>query len=409
MKARTIGLAIGEGALRAVGVVGDHVRWAVEVERAPEETLAAALDALIKRCPIPRWPRPRVIAAVGPAASQVKRLTGLPPLRDPRDLTAAVRESTRRFFLQNGTPLLTTDLEPLAPGEAWAAAIEAPVVDAVALACRSAGLKLVRIVPTAVALPHALLNPEITWRDGSVRTTIGTHEGRIAVVTRTLASDADEAPPLQPVGALATLGDRALAFADAYGAAHLPRETPLVYRPGRPDRLRPPSRRRLLVAAVAAVVGPMLAFIVPGVAARVAGTRADAEFAVLAPADRAVGVIEERLAQATAALRAMQAFDAGRPSPTRLLRDLTRVLPTHTALVALTVDSTTGTLVALSRDPTAVVNALERVSGIASPQMLGPVTPEAVGSASLQRVTVQFRVLLPPTDSSTPTGRRAGR
>lgn len=403
----TIGLAVGTDGLRAVGVAGERVRWAIEMERAIDEPLDRALDVLLERCPLPRWPRPRVMGTVGPAAAQVKRLTGLPALEDPHDLAAAVRESSRRFFLQNGTPLVTTDLAPVGPGTAWAAAFEAPVVSALDRACRTAGLSLAAVVPAAVALPYALSNDAIDWQDGGVCLHIDAQHRRIRAVRRTVASAAGDAAPLLPVAALAALGDRAPTFADAYGAACLPHDTPLVLRPGALGHTRPPSRKRLLAAGMAAMVGAMLALMAPTLATWIAGRHADAQLAILAPADRALQTIDRQLGQTTDALRALQAFEASRPSPTRLLRDLTQALPAHTALVALTVDTTTGTLVALGPDPTAVVIALEREPGLASPQIVGPVVPETVGAQTLQRLTVQFRILALATD--TPVSARQRR
>lgn len=407
MMGLTIGIGIGAKSLRAVGVAGNRVLWAVEVDRVSDEPLGIGLTTLLRRCSVPRWPRPKVVAAIGPATSQVKRLVGLPPLRDARDLTAAVRESTRRFFLQNGVGLITTELELLAPGEAWAAALEAPAVDALIKACRAARLPLSAVVPAAVALPHALVNPEIDWRDGPVRAIITVCGQRLECVRRTVANESQERRVLQPVQGLAALGDRAPDFADAYGAACLPRETPLLLRPSLTDRTRSTSYNRLLAASIAATMGLLLAFVGPSVTAWVNGRRSDARLAILAPAEHRVDSIERRLAQASSVLHTMEAFDANRTSPSHLLRDLTKALPEHTALVALTIDTLSGTLVALSRDPTSVVDALERVPELASPELLGPVTPETDNSQSLQRLTVQFRILPISIESSQRAKRKS--
>jgi len=103
------------------------------------------------------------------------------------------------------------------------------------------------------------------------------------------------------------------------------------------------------------------------------------------------------LTHVTATLQVVAAFDAGRPSVTLLLTYLTRALPEHAALVAFELDSAgTGTLVAIAPDAQQIVDAVERVPGLASPRIVGPVTPETANGQALERVSLRFQVLPAP-------------
>lgn len=264
-----MGIGVAADRVRAVGVAGDTVRWAVELERSEGEALAETLAALLARCPARRWPRARVAVAVGPSAVQVKRLTGLPPLQDRAALASLVREGAGRFFLRNGTPLLTTDVSLVETGTAWAAAFESPVVEQVERACREAALRLRVIAPTAVALGRAVNGAEVVWEDGDVRTVLGFTAGKIATARRVsnrgegAQHGCGSAIGVPTVAALAVLGERAFAFADAYGATRLSRDEPLAIHTGSASLSPAPSRARLFMAMAAFAMAAIGALVVP--------------------------------------------------------------------------------------------------------------------------------------------------
>jgi hypothetical protein len=360
--------------------------------------------------PIAGWLRPNVVVAIGPSAVQLKRLTGLPPLTDTAALEALVREGAGRFFLKNGVPLITTGVRLAEPGTVWAAAFEASVVGEVERACRTADLRLQAIVPAATALAHAMRpaanGDRIVWVDGDVRTELTFNDGRVESVRR-LPSDRspecstnrDAADRALPIEALQKLGERSLAFADAYGAtrlAHRPaRDEPLILRAGSAaigsSRHPEPSRRRLaiagsvfLVAAACAIAGPSLVAVH---SARDARARLRSMEKEVLRAKNA----ETDLSRVSQALTEVAGFESSRRSATALLADLTRALPKEAALIALDVDTTGGTLVALSARASQVTSALEKVKEIASPEIVGPVTRETAGSREVERLTVRFR------------------
>jgi hypothetical protein len=387
-----VGLGIAIDAVRAVGVEGVTPRWMLEVERGESEPLGDVLAVLFQRAPLPRWPRPRIVVAIGPAAAQVKRIAGLPPISDPAALAALVRECAGRFFLQNGTPLVATGVRLVEPGVAWAAAFEAPIIAAVEQACRAARVRVQAVVPSVVALHHAVEDERIVWHDGPVCAEISWANGALATARRLPADDRAVSSSITPVPRLATLGERSIRFADAYGAACIDREEALVLRGSAAAPVRAPSRTRLAVAATALGFTCAAALIGPDLAKVVALRRVTARLAALDASAREVREAERELMRMTTALGEVAAFSASRRSATLFLRDLSRALPAGSALVALQLDTAGGTLVAIAPRAVAVVHALEQVPAIASPEIVGPVTREVIGGRGLERITVRFRL-----------------
>jgi hypothetical protein len=107
---------------------------------------------------------------------------------------------------------------------------------------------------------------------------------------------------------------------------------------------------------------------------------------------RAASDTERELERVTQALAEAAAFDADRYSPTLLLADLTAALPQGSAVVAFTADTANGSVVALAPRAAAVVQPLEKVPGIVAPEIVGPVTREALAGRDLERVTIRFGI-----------------
>jgi hypothetical protein len=130
----------------------------------------------------------------------------------------------------------------------------------------------------------------------------------------------------------------------------------------------------------------------PAVRAMGAEDRAVARIAAVQDRRRAASDTERELARITGALAEAAAFDSARYSPTLLLADLTAALPTGSAVVAFRVDTASGSVVALAPRAAAVVQPLERLPGLVSPEIVGPVTRETVAGRELERVMVRFGV-----------------
>jgi hypothetical protein len=345
-----VGLAIERDHLRAVGLRGTRVLWGVDAALSDQTALGPALVAFLATLPLGRFARPRVTVALDSAFAQTKRLAGLPALGDERLLARTVHEHAARFFLKNGVPLVTTSVRLDADGRPWAAALQKNVVDTIVTACRSSRVMLRGIVPAAdVARPAAV--------------------------------------------ALTSLGRDASLFTAAYGAAVT--SDALTWRAGSAAEHEVP-RWRLVVAVSAVAVTLALAVLAPGLAARMAERRAIAHLAAIASASGAARGVARENELVTRALGEVGAFDRGRRPVTGLMAALARALPDGAALLALHVDSASGSIVVLAPRAGLLLTRLERVPGIAAAEITGPVTRETTGGRELERATVRFRWMTRP-------------
>jgi hypothetical protein len=385
-----IGLAVASDELRALLVRDGVVHWAGCAGRKDDTALSVQVAALLAQAPVRRWPRPRVMSAVGPSAAQMKRLQGLPPVTDPAALARIVREGAGRFFLRNGIPLDTSGARVTEPGAAWAAAFERPVVSQIELGCKAARFRLRAIVPTVAALANVFGTVRGVWRDGEARAEFEA-AGGVLLAVRRLADGAGNDAPLSTPASLASLGADGWRFADAYGAALTPESEPVAIRPLGTDGAAV-SRRRITTAAAACAVAGALALFAPGIVATVDHARVSRELATLGPHARDAAAIAQELRRVSRALSEVNAFAASRRAPTELLAGLARRLPAGTALITLRVDSAGGTLVLLAPRAARAIAALDSVPGIDSPEVVGPVTREVSGTRELERATVRFRL-----------------
>lgn len=399
MSAR-IGIAVAYGRLRVVAVRNGSVLWAAEADLDGETRPGGVLRELISRAPALGW-RPVANVAIGPSMAQTRALAGLPPIDDAETLARLVQESQGRFFLTNGAPLVTTRVDVIAPGRAWAAAFDGETVRDVVAACEAARLRLKAIAPTVALLGRALEGERIEWHDGPVKAEIAYANGRLNSVRRVPADGhADPASIPRPKPALAAVGEGSWRYADAYAAAVLEADEPLIHRAdvGRRSGGRLP-RWRVGAAVLLLILSSAAAAIGPPVASHVQARRAMDRITSLAAEREAAMHAQRELARISEVLDDVGSFAAGRRSMTVLLGNLTRALPQHAALSTLRVGDEEGTIMILAPRGTNVVAAIERTIGIADVQIVGPVTVEVIGGRELERTTVGFR-LVPPTPGS---------
>ncbi len=390
-----IGIAVAPGWVRAVVVRGQRVIASTELGITPDDPLHEVVAEALAAAPVPSFPRPRVTVALGPSLSQVRRLTGLPPLRDRRVLGQVVREGASSFFLTAGAPVLTTAVRVEVPGEVWAAALDEASARGVEAGCGSAGLEVSAFVPSVVALGHLMRDGRHRWTDGTSTAELEVAGGELTAVRRVPAG-ALPAEGGVPAPELAFLGEHAWSFMDAYAAALLPQGEPLVVRRGEGGWMKadvPPWRIGL--ATGAAVLALAFAGLAPAWRALHAADAASARTALVQREQRAAAHSRRVLARTTAALGEAVSFGAARRSPTRLLAELNRTLPEGAALVALRVDTAGGSIVALAPRAATVVAAIEKAPGIVSPEIVGPVTREAAAGRQVERVSVRFRFAQP--------------
>jgi hypothetical protein len=121
------------------------VTWAGEASYADVTELADVIARLAAEAP--EGCR-RLTAALERPPAQLRTLSELPPVTS-RHLAALVTQQAGRFFRKNGQALVTDAawLGKGASGVARAAAVEEPLVEAIAAGARAAGLWLERIAP----------------------------------------------------------------------------------------------------------------------------------------------------------------------------------------------------------------------------------------------------------------------
>lgn len=401
-----IGIGVAEGAIRAVAVRQGRVVWKAELSS--REPLELVVGELLANMRLRLWTRPTVIAAVGPAHAQLRKLTGLPPVSDRAALAQVVAESAGRFFLRNGVPLVTSGVRREGASEGWSAALEQPVVAALETACRACRLRLMAVYPTMAVLPSVLRGDSLSWRDGEIQAQVECEGGRLRSARRAYAIANErcvEVEPAAPVAALSALGADGWRFADAYGAAIASASDPLAHRPARSSRGVSTPRWRfylagaVLVASIGALAG------VPALLDERSATRDARALAQLAKRRSAAMSAESDLMRVSSALNEVAAFNLDRRSMSLFIRDISRLMPVGSAIVALHADSVGGTLVALAPRAAVLIAKLEDIPGLSAPTIVGPVTREVAAGAEVERVTLRFRWSGTSVVTSTPKSR----
>ncbi len=131
---------------RAVAVVARRGRtvWAAETTwQSPADLVEALATLAAERPPGVR----SAMVTLAPGVGRTKAVSGLPRLRR-RDLADHVRLNTRRYFLQNGVPLVAD--AHAREGVTLMAAAPVPVVSAICEGLSAAGLRCTDIVPDGV-------------------------------------------------------------------------------------------------------------------------------------------------------------------------------------------------------------------------------------------------------------------
>ena len=391
-------LGLGVSSMRVSAVVMDRERiiWAANHVREEATPLRETIRALLAEYPgkgfAHRWARPRVTVAIGATAAQLKRVSGI---SDAASSEGLPRDHLSRFFLVNGVPVSPSGIRWVDAHTGWVAAVDAPVITEVRDGCRDGHWRLHGVVPTAVALERAVEESRFAVADGDIVTDISFAGGRLDSARRIMRSGGADLRQPRLVSALRALGESGSVVADAFGAAHIAKDEPLAISDDAGAARAAPSRARTLRAGSACVLAIIMATFAPAFLAARQGAAARVRLVALGPQLRATLDSQRLLARTTAALASFTAFEQSRQPVTILLSDITRALPAESALLEFQVDSSgAGTLVALAPRAAQVVGALERVPGVTSPAIVGPVTQDAVGGHSLDRVTVRF-VLVP--------------
>lgn len=394
MPASRVGIAIHEDAVRIVGLrcsrADVQLCWAIEATLEENESMPSAVRELLLGAPLRRWPVPQAVVALSAPGAQVRRLEGLPDQDDAELIARIVGASPSRYFLRNGVPVLAGGVRLDADRTRWGTAFAAPLPVQLADAVHVAGAQLRALTPMPVALAAATHDcaERIVVRCDGYEQPIEARGRRFAGFVHT--EEPPGALPTTFAPVLTALGDAAINFAAAYGAATLPADEPLV--------LQPPARRRSAsLSAACAVAG--IAIVLGGTLPlwRARQFESDAARALIAHGPALADAVraEARVLAVDRALAEAAAFDVGRASRLALLDRLTAAIPEDAALTSLRVDSTEVTLTVVARRMATVTIALERADGLRGISLLGAVRREAAGLGSgapeLERATFRVR------------------
>jgi hypothetical protein len=386
-----VGLAIGCDAVRAVAMRRSRILWAAHRARSDNSTLEEDIATLLRGAPQSRWQRTCLVAAVGPESSQLKRLMGLPSMLDDAALSEIVRKASTLFYLGGKNPLVTSDVRTM-DSDSWGAAFDSSVVKAVRDACKSLRIDLRYVTATNVILAFATPQRNISWVDGAtMMETAHRADGTLSFVARSRAIEPSTSPP--PVhSSLASLGEDAWLFADAFGAAIANPHEQIAWRPGvgrEGSRSAPSTSRKLSIAAL--LISGLTATFAPGVRNAMSARHSGAQLSAIASRLAHAVAGRTELAQMTEALTEVSAFANARHSQVALLSEITRVLPQYTALASLHVDSAGGTIIIVAPRLENALGRLDSVQAISAAEISGPVVRQITAGTELERASIHFR------------------
>ncbi|HMA25608.1 MAG TPA: hypothetical protein VKP00_16465, partial [Gemmatimonadaceae bacterium] len=188
------------------------------------------------------------------------------------------------------------------------------------------------------------------------------------------------------------VGGDAGEYLAAYAAAVAPRRLPLGWRP-RADaaRVRRWKQTARVAACVALLATVTFALVAPGIRAARYAVAWKHELSRSRAAQAELARVQSDLRRVSEALDRIAAYDAGRGGITRVLASLSSSLPDSTAILTIHLDSANGSFTAISPHVTNVLPALDDSETIVAPRILGSVTRDLIGGATLERAAFRFR------------------
>jgi hypothetical protein len=367
-----VGVQVDRMFIRAALREGPRLLATREVHR-DAGTLDQALVQCVSALPATRRAR-RIVVALGPDLTQFKVVVGLPPVSDRRAFDRMIAEGARRFFV--GDPARWLTAARRMGGDTVVEGFDRAAVDSVVVAAARLGLRNVAVV--SLASVAALIRVSGT--------------GTLAADGGTLEVDAAGGFPTRVArhrGAAAKPQIEVSPFAIAAAAPGALAAGALAIIPVGARGAPVPRWRGWIAVGVAAAAAIFLA-LTPALSARRTAHIAALELRELASAHREAMALYRRAQEVDATIAAVRAFTA-RPSVLSRLASITRALPLDAAMIALSMDTTGGSMVMVSDRAVNVLAALDSAAAFRSPQVAGPVTPERIDDAQLERATIRFQ------------------
>lgn len=384
-----IGLSVGAREVRAVSIESGVVRWHGGASMEAAARIDDALRALFNDAPR-ELARAPVNVVLSPAWVHAKQLHGLPRVESRRLANQLLIQNQQAFFLWKGQPSVLADIHVNLDGAAWGAAFDPGMLESLARVIRATQLRLRHIAPAVSALAALVPDGSCWWSDGLEFFELQVSRRELRRVRRLDDTAGVETIPLPE--SLRTIGEDAGQYVAAYAAAIAPRRLPLAWRP-RADasRVRLWKRAARVAACIAVMVSVGFALVAPGIRAARCAAAWERELEQSRPAQMELARVESDLRRVSEALDRITAYSAGRGGITRALATLSRALPDSTAILTIHLDSANGSFTAISPRVTAVLSTLSDTETIVAPRIIGSVTRDAIGGATVERAAFRFR------------------
>ncbi len=399
---RALGISIATDAVRIVLLDGRAAKPQV-AERVVEDagTLEECIASLLATVPVLR--RTKVIVVASPRFAQLRRLTGLPTTRSSAAQDQLLRENADRFFLRPDGPPATSGVSREANDQLWAGAVDRALITAVGAELRRHEPRVVGFAPSIAARARLLADGDASTRDDGVTATVQVVRGKIVGASRRIdahewGDESDSSASFQP---LLALGPAWRSFIDAYAAARFSPDDSLCYRPDRDHRAdgAVPLWRTLLAGSIM-TIGVSAYIVAPSARDLVRLRTIHSELHQLAPQARQAAARDAEARRIAHRLTLAHAFANSRRSAVQLLAEVNDALPDGTALLALHVDSASGSLTAITDRSSIVLPPIEQLPGVTRADITGPITREVANGIELERLSVRFSFVKPRASSA---------
>lgn len=397
-----IGCFVARDEVLAVLVRGSEIVWHARTDRERDESFGGA--ALRMLADAPKRSR-RCIAGVAltGSAGQYKEIVGIPAGAKDKLLARLIQENSAAFFLHAARELRVCAASRRSDGACWAAALDADIARDMVASIVPAFARQAAVMPASWAVAQ-MLPP------GEHACTINGEPLRITTVDRGAITDLRRLASLAPdercglPDALRTLEAEAWDFAPALGAALSAHTSLFLWREETLERRRKWSGRLLTAAAaLCLILSGAASLAAPGVHAMQVAARANRDVAKDQRGQLEAARTRGELQRVTMELDRVNRFAAERGHVTMLLGALSEALPDSTAILSLRVDSLEGSMSLLTARAPDVLPQLAGIESVIAPRIVGSVSREMAGAASVERIAIRFR--LPKRAASAPSAK----
>jgi len=339
-----VGIHLEERRILAALVDRRRVVAVTQQERGDSAVLAGQLQEIVRSFHLAKWRRVSITIAVG-HDSRSKRLIGLPPLRDQKELELLIQENSARFFVGDSRERVVAAAR--SGDEVIAESYDRQIVASLATAAIGLNAPL-RVVSAVSVLAHT---------NGS---------------------------------APRELSEKGADYLVAVACARLPDTLAIPTLAPIQGVSRSIPRWRSLVAIGATCISGLFGALAPVYSQRATIRAARSELSALSVPYASALREQQAFSKVSNDLFAIAQFQQASRSAVHFLESLNQALPEEAALAALAIDSAGGSMVVLAPSASEVLNSLDSLSAISAVRLTGAVTPEKVAEEDFERATIRF-------------------